>query len=56
MQIRFMVIYPEMISFNEIELNQIYSDESNENIMSIKFLDDNGKEISTINNLDEIEG
>lgn len=52
----FMVIYPEMISFNEIELNQIYSDESNENIMSIKFLDDNGKEISTINNLDEIEG
>ena len=51
----FMVIYPKLVSFNENELNEIYSSESDKSIIDIKFLDENGKEISTLNNLDEIE-
>ncbi|WP_455539854.1 hypothetical protein [Terrisporobacter sp.] len=49
----FMVIYPEMISFDKDELKQIYSKERNK-IISIKFVDDKGEEIKTLDNLDII--
>lgn len=52
----FMVIYSELVSFDENELSKIYSRKGNENIISIKFLDENGKEINTLDNLDKIEG
>lgn len=46
----FMAIYPNMISFDEEELNEIYSGEEND-VIQIKFLDNKNKEINTINNL-----
>ena len=46
----FMVIYPEMNSFNEKELNKIYSNEKN-SIINVKFIDNMGKDINTINDL-----
>ena len=49
----FMVIYPEMISFDEDELKQIYSKDKS-NIISVKFLDDKGKEVKTLPDLDNI--
>ena len=52
----FMVIYSELVSFDENELSKIYSRKGNENIISIKFLDESGKEINTLDNLDKIEG
>ena len=47
----FMVIYPEIISFDKNELEQIYSKDKS-NIISIKFVDDKGKEIKTLPDLD----
>ena len=47
----FMVIYPEIISFDKNELEQIYNKDKS-NIISIKFVDDKGKEIKTLPDLD----
>ena len=46
-----MVIYPEIISFDKNELEQIYNKDKS-NIISIKFVDDKGKEIKTLPDLD----
>ena len=52
----FMVIYPELVSFNKDEINEIYDDSSRMNIVSVKFLDVNGKEINTLKDLNSTEG
>lgn len=49
----FMIIYPEMISFNKDELNQIYSKDKG-NIISVKFVDDDNKEVKTVSDLDKV--
>lgn len=51
----FMVIYPELTSFDEEELRKIYDGKGSKDIISIKFLDENSKEINNFKNLDEIE-
>ena len=52
----FMVIYPRFVSFDEDELNEIYDNSSKMNIVSIKFLDVDGKEMNTLEDLDSTEG
>ena len=50
----FMAIYPDMISFDEEALNKVYSGEEN-NVIQIKFVDNKGKEVNNMSNLDKIE-